>query len=326
MPTAIVGNRQIRLSWTAPDANGARILSYTIRCISLNSGNHRCDGILPDGTNNSDNTYHPITGTSYTITGLTNGVNYSFSVQATNSAGDSDLSEERRATPAAPPGPPTDITINPTYPGNSGLTLGVSWSVPADADSQEEFPKSGGVIITGYTVQYRASGGNWSFHYFGGEPNTEITGLIIGHRYDVQIRTHNNAGESSWATASATPTGKPAAPTIDSVTEGANQLTIAWNAPDPGASAITSYNVQRCTASETERTVDGSSVFTYRCTSGWSSAGTTTVGTTDLTISNLACGTRFGVRVQAINSYGSGPWSAIDSDDATWSDETDACP
>ncbi len=311
-PIATPGNRQVRLSWTAPEANGARITRYTIRCTSSNEGNHRCD------TGSTNNTY-TTSGTAYTISGLTNGVEYSFAVLATNSEGNSLYSSDTLATPATRPNrpDPNDITFSEAYTGGL-VDLTVTWVAPEDSDGSAT---SGGSAITGYTLQYRTSGGNWSFHYFGSAPTTTINGLPIGGRYDVQIRTHTDAGESTWAQKSTTPTGRPLAPTGVSASSGTEEVTAGWSAPDQGASAIASYNVQRCTARETTNNAG----TTYRCISGWTSAGTVAVGTTTLAISNLACGTRYGVRVQAVNSYGAGPWSAIASDNSTWSVETAAC-
>ena len=308
--TATPGNRQVRLSWTAPAANGARITQYTITCTSSLTGNHRCDQAAPN------NTYRT-SGTSYTISGLTNSNSYSFTVLATNSAGPG-AEATATATPATRPDrpDPDDITITEAY-ADGLVTLTVMWVAPDNTGGDP-----GG--ITGYTLQYRASGGSWSFHYFGTGISSDITGLPIGRRYDVQIRTHTAAGESSWAQKSVTPTGRPTAPTSVIATTGTNAVTAGWSAPDnTGASAITNYNVQRCTARETEVTGGNN---TYRCISGWTSAGTVDDAITTLAIPNLACGTRYGVRVQAVNSYGAGPWSDTGRTIATWSADTNACP
>ncbi|MCY3634413.1 MAG: fibronectin type III domain-containing protein [bacterium] len=313
--TATAGNRQVRLNWTAPAANGARVTRYTITCTSgIADGTHVCD--RTDGTNT-----YTTSGTAYTISGLTNGVTYSFTVLATNSAGDGSTASASAVPATRPNRPdPNDITFTEAY-SNNLVNLTVNWVAPEDTENSGT---SGGSAITGYTLQYRASGGNWSFHYFGSAINTTINGLPIGGRYDVQIRTHTAAGESTWAQKSTTPTGRPLAPTVSSVSGGTNELTVNWSAPsNRGEPAVTSYNVQRCFVTVRTVNIDGTPTETYTC-GGWTSADTTTASPS--TISNIPCGRRFGVRVQAVNSYGAGPWSATDRVDATWSDVTADCP
>ena len=312
--TATPGDRRATLRWTAPAANGARITRYTITCSSSNPGTNRCD---VDGTNNTFTT----PGTSYTIGGLTNGVAYTFDVLATNSAG-SGSTASANATPARRPDrpDPNDITFSEAY-ANDLVNLTVNWEEPEDDGGDP-----GG--ITGYTLQYRASGGNWSFHYFGTGTTATINGLPIGGRYDVQIRTHTAAGESTWAQKSVTPTGRPGAPTSIGAASGANSVTASWSAPDQGASAITGYNVQRCFVTVGSTNIEGTPTPTYTC-GGWTSAGTVAATESSLSIGNLLCGRRIGVRVQAVNSYGAGPWSDTTSQTArisdAWSAETNAC-
>lgn len=322
--TATAGNRQVRLTWTAPAANGARITRYTITCTSNLTGNHVCD--RTDGTNT-----YTTSGTSYTISGLTNGNSYSFTVFATNSAGDGSPTSAKTATPATRPNrpDPNEIAIVENYgtPDDGLVELSVTWVAPEDTSGSNT---SGGSAITGYTLQYRASGGNWSFHFFGGGTTSTISGLSIGSRYDVQIRTHTAAGESSWAQKSATPNGRPAAPTVSSPTQGTNQVTANWSGPaNQGESAITSYNVQWCivtVGSFTDRTTDPPTERdTYSC-GGWTSGGTAADTASSLLLTNLPCGRQIGVRVQAVNSYGAGPWSATNRLEATWSNPTDPCP
>ena len=309
--TATPGNRNVRLSWTAPAANGARITRYTITCTSGITGNHVCD--RTDGTN----TYRT-GGTSYTITGLTNGESYSFTVEATNSAGDG-TGATTTATPATRPDrpDPDEVTITEAY-ADGLVTLTVAWAEPDDGGHPDG--------ITGYTLQYRPSGSNWSFHYAGTDRTSTITGLPVGRRYDVQIRAQTPAGVSSWTQKSITPTGRPTAPTGVSVATGTNAVTASWSAPDIGASAITNYNVQWCLVTHNMRnTPTDPSDDIYTC-GGWRSGGTVDDAITTLEITNLPCGRRIGVRVQAVNSYGGGPWSDTARDEATWSVATADCP
>ncbi|MDE0116035.1 MAG: fibronectin type III domain-containing protein [bacterium] len=322
--TATPGDRRATLSWTAPAANGARITRYTITCNGGSTATERCGNESDTGSVNYRryNTY-TTSGTSYTISGLTNGVSYTFMVLATNSAGDGSTASAPAVPATRPNRPdPSDITFSEAY-ANNLVNLTVTWVAPEDSDGSGT---SGGSAITGYTLQYRTSGSNWSFHYFGTGTTTEITGLAIGRRYDVQIRTHTAAGESSWTQKSVTPTGRPGAPTSIGATGGANSVTASWSEPTAtGASTITGYNVQRCTVTVRSVTIDGTPTDTYTC-GGWTSAGTVAATESSFPIGNLPCGRRIGVRVQAVNSYGAGPWSETDRESEDWSAVTEACP
>ena len=77
--TAIAGNSQATVSWTAPANNGgAPITSYTVTSAP---GNKQCSSAV----------------TNCTVTGLTNGTSYTFSVVATNSAGNGPASSPSNA-------------------------------------------------------------------------------------------------------------------------------------------------------------------------------------------------------------------------------------
>ena len=77
--TAIAGNSQATVSWTAPANNGgAPITSYTVTSAP---GNKQCSSAV----------------TNCTVNGLTNGTSYTFSVVATNSAGNGPASSPSNA-------------------------------------------------------------------------------------------------------------------------------------------------------------------------------------------------------------------------------------
>lgn len=100
---ATAGDAEAGITWDAPaDDGGSAITAYTVACASATPGD--CSGI-------SDVTTLDGATTTATVTGLTNGTTYTFTVAATNGAGTSPASTATPAvTPAAGPGPPTTKT------------------------------------------------------------------------------------------------------------------------------------------------------------------------------------------------------------------------
>ncbi len=89
--TATPGNRQVSLSWSVPADGGAAIVDYQVWMRAGSTGSwSRADGATPSTT------------TTFTATGLRNGVSYSFIVYAVNSAGRGPASATRAATPYDP--------------------------------------------------------------------------------------------------------------------------------------------------------------------------------------------------------------------------------
>ena len=219
-----IGNGSLAVSWSAPsDTGGSTILGYTVYVYDVLS-----DPLVPL----QPQTVGP-SPLSYTITGLTNGVAYEWSVSATNALGEGPQSSlAKTATPAAAPDTPTDVSANDT--GFSGQ-LTVSWSPPL---------RNNGAPLQTYTVSSPDLSDNT---VNATSQSLTISGLTNGKAYTFTVKANNSAGASlSSASATATPTGPPSAP-LDVSANAMNlagQVTVSWSAPaSDNGSAITGYNV-----------------------------------------------------------------------------------
>jgi hypothetical protein len=260
-PTAVTAtghNHSATVAWSAPaDNGGANITAYTV--------NSSAGGLTCGWTSG------PLT---CTVTGLTNGTPYTFTVTGTNSAGPglpSDPSNEITPAPSTP-GKPTSVTASR---GNTAAT--VSWSAPAD---------NGGTTITAYTVTSSPDGHTCG--WTSGPLTCTVTGLTNGQSYTFIVRATNGQGvgspsdPSSSVTPATTP-GKPSAPTATSADSSA---TVSWSAPaSNGGSSIIGYAVT-------------SSPGGKQCT--WSS------GPLTCTVTDLTNGTPYTFRVSATNGVGTG--------------------
>jgi hypothetical protein len=188
-PTAVsasAGNGSALISWSAPSDNGGRsITGYTV------TETEHGLGVVPCAVSGP---------TSCTVSGLTNGTEYIFSVHATNSVGDGPESDpSNRVTPVAPtaPGKPTNVSASP----GDGSAL-VTWSAPAD---------DGGASITAYTVT--ASDGTHTCVWTTGPLSCAVPGLTNGQSYTFKVTATNGVGEGAASNASAPVTPISAVPT-----------------------------------------------------------------------------------------------------------------
>jgi titin len=127
LPIGLSGNTQIDLAWLVPLSDGGSpIINYTVTSFPAASG--------PQSTVDDS--------TTLLITNLTNGVAYTFTVYATNLAGnsiESVLSDPITPTGANVPDPPGGVSAILDAPGK--ITVG--WATPVS---------DGGSAITSYTV------------------------------------------------------------------------------------------------------------------------------------------------------------------------------
>jgi len=261
--TASPANAQATVSFIAPASNGGSALSYTV---TSSPG-----GLIAKGA-----------ASPLTVTGLTNGTAYTFTVTASNAAGTSAASAASSSvTPVGAPGAPT---IGTATPGNA--TASVGFSAPVS---------NGGSAITGYTVTSNPAGGVDANVGTTGLTHS-ITGLTNGTAYTFTVTASSAAGTSavSAASSSVTPAGVPGAPTIGTATPGATTASVSFTAPvSNGGSAITGYTV----------------------TSNPAGGVDANVGTTGLThsITGLTNGTAYTFTVTASNAAGTSAASAASS-------------
>ncbi|MBI3969634.1 MAG: fibronectin type III domain-containing protein, partial [Chloroflexi bacterium] len=209
--TALRGNGQVTVSWSAPAIDGGSpITGYTVQ--ASNGQSAVVGGAV----------------TTTIVSGLTNGTAYSFTVQATNAEGAGFVSASSiSVTPATVPGAPVDVVA---VRRNSEAT--VTWSPPAS---------NGGSPVTLYAV---ASSGGQAVTT--ASTTTIVTGLSNGTAYSFTVTATNDVGTGPASTASneVTPRDVPGAPVNVVAVRGNGSAAVTWSAPaSDGGFAITSYLV-----------------------------------------------------------------------------------
>jgi len=279
--TAQGGTAQVALSWTAPAAGqGAAPTGY-----NLYEGTRPAQ--MPATAVNGTT---PITGTSYTVTGLTAGARYYFEVTAVNPAGEGAPSNQASATTTGPPGAPTGLVA---AGGNGHVSL--AWAPPA---------ANGGSAVTGYKVYLSTAPGS---------KGTDLatvtttgytaTGLSNGTKYYFRVTAINALGQGpASAQVSVTPAvtppppppiSPPGAPSALMVGVASAQVSLSWTAPSTtGGSPVTGYNVYMSTAP------------------GVAGAKVASVTGTIYTATGLTNGATYYFEVTAVNAAGEGPASA----------------
>ena len=207
--------------------------------------------------------------TSCTVTGLTDGTGYTFTVTATNQVGESDPSAaSETVTPQTTPSAPS---IPETTPGDGQVEL--TWTAPTS---------TGGSAITGYTVTADPGGAQCTTT---GATSCAITGLTNNTSYTFTVTATNAEGDgpASNPTAPIAPGFVPGSPTGIAITPSNSAVTVTWTAPaNSGGTEITGYTA----------------------TASPGGAQCTTTDATSCTITGLTNGTGYTVTVTATNIVG----------------------
>lgn len=226
-----VQSRTVVLSWTPPSDNGSRITGYTV---SSFAGNY----------------IKQCASTTCTLDGLTNNVEYNFTVTATNKVGTSDPSvPSETARPDVRPDTPAPPTL--TFGDRS---LSVAWSAP----------RTEGSPIESYTLEISPAPPSGIVQKTGvGGTSLVWEGLENGASYQVRVRAHNRAPDPSafspWS-AAMVPAAPPAAPNAPSTkllspVGDQAQIEVSWNQPADNGDRISGYELRVKQGSSVVRTI-----------------------------------------------------------------------
>ncbi|MFE6997792.1 Ig-like domain-containing protein [Microbacterium sp. NPDC057659] len=227
-----VQDRKVVLSWSPAANNGAEIESYTVTSVGGSSYSKKC------------------ASTTCTLDGLTNNVEYTFKVTATNRVG------EGPASPASGPARPDARPDPPAAPvlkfGDKSLK--VSWNTPSTPGSPVEK----------YNLQISPAPPVGSAEQTGVTGNSLVwEGLENGANYTVRVQAVNRAPEPStfspWSQPEV-PAGKPAAPAQPTTAElqpvgSQAQMEVRWSKPAANGDAISGYELQVINGGSTVQTI-----------------------------------------------------------------------
>ncbi|MCY3648573.1 MAG: fibronectin type III domain-containing protein, partial [Acidimicrobiaceae bacterium] len=275
---------ELEVSWTAPSNTGKpAIASYDVQYREGSSGEWR-------------NGPQEVTGTSSSLSGLASGTAYQVRVRASNAEGDGGWSSSGSGTTnspsnTAPVFSPSRLTRSVVE--NSGAGVNVGSAVTATDEDGDSLTYTLGGTDAGAFVLDSASG----------QISTKA-GVRYDHEgkssYSVTVTADDGNGGRSSATVSITvtdadePPSAPAAPTVSATAGSTTELEVSWTAPsNTGKPAIASYDVQYREGSSGE----------------WRNGPQEVTGTSS-SLSGLASGTAYQVRVRGTNAEGDGGWSS----------------
>ena len=266
----------VSLSWTAPTYNGGSPITNFVVETSRNDG--------ATWTRLTDEQKPVSTSVNFTMNGLAPGTHYLVRIAAVNLAGESDWTELV--------GGLTTVTSSATKPLGlaasriDATTLSLSWNLP---DS------NGGLAISDYRVEVSGNGGTtWTAvpHAASNLRGFSLDKLSKGKTYKFRVAAVTSLGLGAYSDVLTVTTlvSTPGAPTGLVLKNAANGgLSVSWKAPtDNGGSPIYDYTL--------EVARDGSD--------NWVEVESIESLVKAYTVRGLAPGTRFQVRVSAVNAAG----------------------
>ena len=221
------GDGQVALSWNQLSSGGSTVVKWQYRQSEGDGGFGAWTDIADSG---------PAT-TSHVVTGLSNGISYSFEVRGVNvnlvMVNAEPITSAAVMPSALPPAPSVSAAR-----GNGQVDL--SWTAGTSGAAGEA---NYAAPTTGWQVQ--VDDGPWSdIADSNADTNSHtVAGLDNGTAYSFGVRAVNALGGGAAGSASATPATTPSAPEV-SAERGDGSVTLSWTAGDDGGSAVTAWHLQ----------------------------------------------------------------------------------
>lgn len=269
--TATPSSQTVALAWSLPASDGgSAITDYKIEYTSNN--------------NTAWTVFAHTASTARTanITGLSNGIQYSFRISAVNAVGIGTATTPILATPVAPATLTSPLNLAGTI-GRQTVTL--SWQQPSSIP---------GSAITDYIIESSVNAGStWSTVNDGVSSNRTFTATgLSAVAYSFRVKAVNSTGispASNTVVLTPLPLDPPSAPRSLAVYASFNGATLYWTTPSSdGGSRITGYH--------TEYSTDGGTT--------WTRSDFISVSRRSMSYTDLVGGVLHKFRVYAINEVG----------------------
>lgn len=222
-PGAERGDRQVRVTWQAPDDGGDSISRYQVQS-SISS---TWVDVTPQGTSNA-----------HVWENIPNGTDVSFRVRAVNrDPGSTTPGNISQSSPIVRACSVPDAPQQPTVErGDTQVT--VRWQPPADQ----------GCAISSYQI----TSANGTQTASASATSHVYTGLTNGQSYTFTVTAVNEvvtvdgvAARPSAASAAAIPAGRPFVSNVTAATNtGPRQVAVTWSTADPNGSPVLRYELQ----------------------------------------------------------------------------------